>query len=400
MNKFHLPALLVALSVALISCNNAGSGSSESIQYTTMNYHGELCQGGGSCDGHTGLTGIRGVNDGSGNVYITGSFAPLGATVNNGTLYVGPASNNTTGTYYVFNYPGGSGNQATTGTNVYSAESLPNGNVGLTGSYTTAQYGESHNYGFIYTGPVTVNGAANVNNWTSLVVPSSFDLSGNSISNTIPHSIMGDLVVGNYETAATKGNPFIYDQISKSFVTFTFNSPAASTNARTNPAYAYTTVYGIWHNGGTSYTLTGGYSGESNGGCTSTATYTCKGTHGYVVDYDSVTQQFTNWQSYNYNDTASIITHFEGITTDGNGGYNLAGTGLSSDGTIGIGFANITRTSSNSFNPTATWVGAWYPNSTTSTADTVYQNYLFGVYETAGSNTLNGFVATIPTSWY
>lgn len=404
MKKFNLCILFAALSAALISCNGGSSGSTPaSIQYTTMNYHGVLCSGGGSCAGHTGLTGIRAVNDGTDNVYITGSFAALGATINNGTLYVGPVNNNTTGTYYTFNYPSGSGDQSTSATNVYSAESLPNGNVGLTGSYTLAQYAESHNFGFIYTGPATTDGATNSSNWISINMPSIFSPTGGEINNTIPHSIMGDLVVGNYHTAATKGNPFIYDQISNSFVTFTFGSSAASTTARVNPEYAYTTAYGVWHNGGSNYTITGGYGVEANGGCIVTSTYTCKGTHGYVVDYDSVTQQFTNWQSYDYNNTSGIVTHFEGITTDGNGGYNLAGTGLSSTGTIGVAFVHITRTSSSassSFNPTATWVGLWYPASTTSTADTVYQNYMLGVYETAGSSLLNGFTATIPTSWY
>ena len=52
------------------------------------------------------------------------------------------------------------------------------------------------------------------------------------------------------------------------------------------PGSTSTTLYGIWSNGGTSYTLAGGYSELLNGSRTVGK--------GFLVDYDSVTGRFTH----------------------------------------------------------------------------------------------------------
>jgi hypothetical protein len=81
----------------------------------------------------------------------------------------------------------------------------------VVGSYQQESTG-SDNYGFIYKGPLysgtTVPDGAT---WTEINVPSG--MAGGTVQDTIPHSTMGDLVVGNYDLASaplSTGNAFIY----------------------------------------------------------------------------------------------------------------------------------------------------------------------------------------------
>jgi hypothetical protein len=354
-----------ALSALLAACNGGSTNPSVAqIQYNTLNYSGTLGSGGA-----TGLTGIRGVANSS-DVYITGSY--YAESKNNGTLYVGPITGG--GTYYVYNYP------LSLATNVYSADNGTNGNVILTGSYTTIESG-SYNFGFVYNGAVGNN---LVESWITLDAVTALD-GGHSSYGTVPHSVMGGVVVGNYETDSVASNGFVYNINSQQYESVSY------------PGARYTTIYGIWANGGDSYTVTGGYTTANNGILSV----------GFIADYNSSTGVFSNWTPYYYDNqtSSSILTHFEGITTDGNGGYNLAATGLEVENgesvVVAIAFVNVTRNSSGGFESNPNWINVpFYPGSNTSTADTVYENYMLGVYTTPGSSALNGYVATIPLSSY
>lgn len=361
-------ALLSVISLGLIvACNNSGGSSSSAITYTTLNYSGIYESG-----GYVGLTGIRQVETTS-NVYITGSYAING--FNHGTLYVGPVTGG--GVYYVYDYPTSAG-ITTAGTNVYSADNGVNGNVQLTGTYTKTESANTQ-IGFYYNGPVTSTPSSA--NWQTLVFPQSEDPVSSPTLGTVPHSIMGGLIVGNYISLATAGNAFIYD----------INTQLYSSVS--HPGSRYTTLYGVWWNGGDSYTVAGGYSDlnpdiEKNP----------DGTVAFIADYNRTTKQFTNWTSYTYNNQPAIASHFEGITSDGNGGYNLAGTGLV-HGALHVSFIHITRNANGTFNPNSTWIDVLYPNSTMTTSDTVYQNYLLGVYQESGVTGQSGYVATIPNMY-
>jgi len=107
--------------------------------------------------------------------------------------------------------------------------SLGAGNVIAVGSYTYAEStaGANSAHGLLYQGTVTGSGTWAQIDATPLV------LSG-SLANTIAHSNMGDLVVGNYDTTETPGNAFIYNRIAN---TWTNLNPASSTSV---------TAYGIW----------------------------------------------------------------------------------------------------------------------------------------------------------
>jgi hypothetical protein len=68
-------------------------------------------------------------------------------------------------------------------------------------------------------------------------------------------------------------------------------------------------------------------------------------------------------------------------------------------GVMNVGLAHVSRTSDGGFIASPSWVAVSYPNATTTTSDTVYQNNILGIYK-PGSQALNGYVATIPTSLY
>src|SRR5207249_4800037 len=76
--------------------------------------------------------------------------------------------------------------------------------------------------------------------------------------------------------------------------------PKAPLNAKT------LTAYGIWYNGGTSYTIAGGYSDPGSTGLDQ---------HSYLVHWDSATQTARDWTSYDFRNghTRVLISHFDGI---------------------------------------------------------------------------------------
>lgn len=365
MNKSH--GALVLLGALLVSqLASCGDSSSPSIRYRTLNYTD------GAADSSTGLTGIRAIA-GSSDVYITGNYFADGFST--GTLYVGPILGD--GTYYDYVYP--STPAATTaGTNVYSADNGVGGNVKLVGTYTLEETG-MRAYGFLYNGPIPSGGR---DAWQTIDFPES--QAAAPVLNTYPHSIMGGLVVGNYNTPISGGNAFIYDIASQQYSTLV------------KPGSRFTSAYGIWWNGGSTYTIVGGF---SDAAIESSSEDADQLTTGFIVDYDSLAGEYRNWTALSY--PKGVVTHFEGIASDGNGGYNLAAAWLNADESIGAGLANVPRNSSGGFNPSqVTWVAVDYPRSSTTTADTVYQNYILGIYVLPGSELTNGYVATIPKSRY
>lgn len=367
--KIKTGILYSLLGVALLSaCSSGSSNNSPSIQYATLNYVGDYPAG-----GYVGLTGIRQVGE-TESVYITGSYGING--VNHGTLYVGSATGG--GTYYIYDYPQSVG-ATTSGTNVYSADNGIGGNVQLTGTYTTSESGATQ-FGFYYNGVVANTQPSD--SWHTLIFPSSLDPDQSTVRGTVPHSIMGGLIVGNYISLATAGNAFIYDIQTESYQRVSY------------PNSRYTSIYGIWWNGGDSYTIAGGYGNGSPD-----IDKNASGTYAFVADYNRKTKTFSNWTAYTYANQQAAASHFEGITSDGNGGYNLAGSGLY-NGVLNVSLINIKRTTSGKFNPISTWTNVWYPNSSVTTSDTVYRNYVYGIYQESGVSGQSGYVATIPNAYY
>jgi len=243
------------------------------------------------------------------------------------------------------------------------------GDIRIVGSYQYVGSTQDNN-GVLYTGPISGTGGS----WTQINVPDS-SVSG-TVANTIPHSVMGQIVVGNYNlvvggSSAVLGNAFLYNIVTGSWTIF---------DAAFGGTDKLTSAYGIWQNGigSTSYTIAGG----------SKDTGIDKA---FLIDYDATTGAFTNL-TYFYDGGLSGPTHFEGITGVA-GGYNVIGI----SGT-GYAFASIARNPDNSFGP-ANWTGPLsYPGSTMTTGNTVIGDQAIGIYTmTSGTtSTLNAYVATVP----
>ena len=311
------------------------------------------------------VTGVRGYD--ASNVLLTGSYLANGAV--NGMWWKGSLETGA-GTTYQFSpvVPG----QTITSSLYYGPNTnlfdptLGEGNIRIVGSYKYS--GSSADHGVMYTGPLS--GTTNSANWTgNLDVPSL--VAGGVVLNTIPHSTMGNFVVGNYDLVSnpnSTGNAFIYDISANSWTVLDIGS-------KTND----TTVYGIWQNGigSSSYTLAGG----SNSNGTKTA---------FLVDYDSKTGAFSNLTFFPDNISTGPATHFEGITGR-NGGYNLVATTSN-----GPAFVTVARLSNGTFG-TATFTSIDYPGSTISTGNTVYQNYAMGIFTSPGGGSIvNSYVTQVP----
>src|SRR5208337_2445423 len=162
------------------------------------------------------------------------------------------------------------------------------------------------------------------------------------------------------------------------------------------PGSTTTTDYGIWYNGGTSYTICGGYSDILAQGRTIG--------QGFLVDYDSATGQFTNWTSFAYPNGLigqDYITHFEGISSTENGVYTLSADSVQSGSSnLAQGsWVTVQRNPDGSFGAGA-WVDLNYPGVDPSTAITsansVAGNQVVGIVTSGTSGfsyqaTINGF---------
>ncbi len=344
---------LAALGImALLSGCGGGSASiapSGSIVYTTLNFPNA------APGGSTFLTGVRAVRNSS-DIYYSGIYTPAGGQMT-GLIYQGPTTGG--GTWNNVNFPSSPG-AAVTSTALYGPDDDGSGNVTVVGNYTTTQQGDQP-IGLLYQGLPDGSGT-----WSTLTPPGSVG--------TIAHSNMNGIVVGNYETTVGgPGKAFIYDIANHSF------------SELSKPGAASITAYGIWFNGGTSYTIAGGFT-------------TADGGAAYLVDWDSSTRAASNWTSYKDplgKHDSSLLTHFEGITgaTDG---YNLASDTVAADGsqTVSASFAHVSRSASGTFS-NATWTEIVFPGSTLTSANTVFEKTVEGIYQ-LGSGVSNGYVASLP----
>jgi trimeric autotransporter adhesin len=294
---------------------------------------------------------------------VAGQYLISGTSNDNGLLFDGTIDGN--GHSYLVDFPG-----AQT-TSVYGPDNLGGGTVRLVGSYKNADFATASVVvnGFVFEGTVA-------------------DLSESSDYQTIDypgaefnyvHSTMGGLAVGNYDSAAEHGDfglplgpghAYIYDISQAKFLT-DIVYPGSKSN----------TAYGIWYNGGTSYTICGGYSLDPTNNFADQSTPIGKA---YLVDYDSATGKFSNWTSFDYPFGTNYETHFEGISSVEKGVYTLnadslqTGTGRPAQGS----WVTVRRNTDGSFGP-ATWVNLNYtgvdPSTNITSSNSVYGNQVVGV---------------------
>ena len=330
-------------------CENNIHISKMSRHYRTFNYSEALP---GS---KTFLTGIRAVKK-SKEVYISGVYTPPNSVVPTGLIYKGYLAKEK-GTWYTLNYPSSAG-VTVTGTSLYGPN---NGHSSKTvqtvGNYTTQETG-SATLGCLYEGPLDGSGT-----WTTLL-----PTSAKPVLNTIAHSVMGGLVVGNYDTQLDEGKAFLYDIKTKKYYDIT------------HPDTKSITCYGIWKNCDDSYTICGGYADIN----------LAPGfTYGYIAHWNNKKKSLSKFYNYVYaNDPAiSVSTDFDGITSDGKGGYNLTGDWVDTSGNFSAFFAHVKKVGKPAY-----WEHIAYPDQKVTSGNSVYRNVIIGIYTSPGGD-VSGYIS-------
>ena len=247
-------------------------------------------------------------------------------------------------------------------TAVYGPDNQGGNNVALVGSYNVTGTGLADQKGFIFQG--TTADLSNPANFTTIDAGGDFN---------IVHSTMGGLAVGNSDTSPSQGqgsllaHAFLYDVAQQQFLP-DIVFPGSVSN----------TAYGIWYNGGTSYTICGGW---SNDPVNNFDDQNRPIGQGFLVDYDSASQTFTHWTTFQYPFGKNFFTHFEGISSVENGVYTLNADSLQA-GTTGPAqgsWVSVRRNSDGSFS-LGQWVNLSYPvaNNVTS-SNSVYGDQVIGV---------------------
>jgi len=279
----------------------------------------------------TTVTGIRGDNM-TGNYSVANSGGDTGGLLFNlSTGAIAPFPSSTSG---ISNFPG-----AISSTPYGPSFGSATGILRVGGSYKTAA-SNPDDLGYLYDGA-----AAPGAQLTTLLYP------GSGTINTLAHSNFGNQVVGNYDTILATGNAFIYDIPSGTF----------TTNNR--PGAVSTTAYGVYGN-----RIAGGFADPT--------------LHGYIYNQDTGT--FTT-----YNAPGSVVTHFEGITGAGRANtFNLVADSVDIHGNphawaVHVDAAGI-----------ATWTEIAVPGADVTSANSIYQNKLIGVYVQGGVT--RAFVTTVP----
>ena len=340
-------------------------------KYSTFNYP----QANGGSYGPTGIRSAEGQN-----VFVTGAVHPTPPptptppcfVASHGLLYTG--SLNGSGSWTVLDYPSGPG-ITVTGTVLYGPDALPPSNVRIVGSYTKCEDPTPtptatpavRNHGLLYEGPTDGSGT-----WQTIDYGGPL-LAGEQVLNTIVHSTMGGLAVGNFDTNLLTGRAFVYDIAANHWTELI--KPSVSI-----------TAYGIWYNGGTSYTIAGGYSDANPNGID----------HGYLAHWDSATRMASDWTRYDFDNgphTHVEVSHFDGITTDNQGGYYLTGEWAGGQ-QLGGFLAHVRQMPHRAFGD-AHWQDIEYPSSALTTGNTVFENNVLGIYVPHGDSTFSGYLANV-----
>jgi hypothetical protein len=298
---------------------------------------------------------------------VAGQYLLCGTSGVNGILYVG-SIDGTSGKTYTVNYPDAM-STSVYGPDYLGQDSQGNDIIRLVGSYkppSSSPLAESVQ-GFVFEGTFAQLGTA-ANYRTITVSGAKYDY---------VHSTMGEFAVGNYDgpTAVDPlgaGNAYLYHLATDGF------TPIAYPNA------VSTTAYGIWFNGGTSYTIAGGYVSTGSNGTVG---------NGYLVNYDSTSDTFSHWTSFSFPAPVgqSAVTHFEGISSVQNGIFTVSADFANTSG-VGSAAMTVVRNIDGSFG-TPQWTTISYPGAQATSNNSIYGNQVVGV-ATVG-NTVLSYQATI-----
>ena len=235
------------------------------------------------------------------------------------------------------------------------------------------------NQGMLYQGPVDGSGS-----WIQI------DMNVPNVINTIPHSTMGELVVGNYQVTGMGENDF------NAFVCHVTQDGKPDwyeqlilISPQNGQPLQLVTAYGIWKNDDVNrpYTIAGGYKPNNKPGEVDVA---------YLVDYNPSSRGARLTPTpITYGTPPQPILHFEGITKYSSNCYSLAAMGQ--DG--GAAFAIVKRDPANgSFIPKADWQPVQYSTSSgtpsgDTTANTVLTDNLYGIFKATNGTSIQSYVA-------
>jgi hypothetical protein len=290
-----------------------------------------------------------------------GQFLICGTSGENGLLYTGPLAGG--GKSYLVQKPGAYV------TSVYGPDNLENGRLRLVGSFRTKADPNVFNHGFVWEGKLSDLPSGGV--FRAINYPRA--------KYQFTHSTMGDLAVGNADSPTPRGAPlgpgiaYIYDVKTGKFIK-RIQYPGSKSN----------TAYGIWYNGGTSYTICGGYSPLPTNNLEHPERPLAQG-RAFLVDYDSKTGAFTNWTTFRYRNqknSRSFITHFEGISSTEPGVYTMNADSVKrgSNGPLQGSWVSVRRNPDGSFSK-AQWVDLNYPGARVgiTSSNSVYGNNVVGL---------------------
>ena len=273
-------------------------------------------------------------------------------------------------------------------THLFNPRAIPRGQIRAVGSYISSAAPQGvHNQGMIYLGPLSGRGGS----WKSIDVPAygrhvtghvracPRSRRGCHVLDTIPHSTMGNLVVGNYNLNPTvrgglvSGNAFIYNITKRQWPLLRLHGSLSTKS----------TFYGIWQDGGPRsprYTLVGGSSARG-------------GQRGFLINYNERTGAFGRPAFYTYNNKPSIFTHFEGITAV-RGGFNLVG--MSAGHSPSLVFIPVRGRSFGQARWHQANVGAsGLCPCTAVTGNTVWRNHIMGLYIPKSSSATHTYLAAV-----
>ena len=225
------------------------------------------------------------------------------------------------------------------GTSVYGPDNLVGGQADLVGAFTrnlgtdTPTPRNPAVLGFTYSGAVD---GSDRRGWQQVQGRTQAGTKG---TYTFVHSVDGGLAVGNADNADVDGLTGYFSLSSTAFIVDL--ETGKQTEIRfpddRNPLVTHT-AYGIWFNGGSSYTIAGG-SGE----VLRRGSDRVELGAGYLIDYDAVTGRFSNYTTFPYRNRGrtDLISHFEGIYRTPNGQYRLPATVAAANGLGDLTIASV-----------------------------------------------------------
>lgn len=229
-------------------------------------------------------------------------FCGTNSSTNVGVICIAPYQYQATSMSTAFttmSYP----NAATT--SLYGPDVISSNLYHFVGTYTNGS--DTNIYPFIYTGDIDSTSIADSTNYLTIDINSLF-----TAPISFAHSVMNQLCVLNTgdinDGSGGVAVSYIYDINDTSFTKIT--DPSLS-------LYQTITAYGIYYNGGTSYTIVGGCSADSkpivdiyhNG-------LPIAYGRAFIIDYDSSTKLFSNTTILDISTDIDIFTHIQGISYD------------------------------------------------------------------------------------